>query len=1082
MANVHTIKGQQIVQNLAIRNNLAVQNELQAKHLIADNVVQANAAHRDYGQLVLGSASKIAGFLNMDTNTVIKDGNGEANDIVLADGTISSSPIMSKRIGAVSLLPTIIDSSLLDPANEDYNQFNNPSDNNPPTWKSSAELASIVAENPSFTPNPLQLEMAKIIDAGTAAKIAVVDLDAMNVELNPFVGTASPVTPSSTWKINSELDALEQAPGSSFMASPLQRAVATAIDYTGIMILTSVLDPTNIALNPFMGLAGSTPSTIWKTNTELDSLENAIGSTFIANPLQRAVATSIDDGTNTIPTSLLDPTYVNLNPFEGVTGSIPDPTWKTNAELDTLENAIGSTFIANPLQRAVATSIDDGTNIISTSLLDPTDIVLNPFMGLAGSATTATWKTNAELDTLENAIGSTFVASPLQRAVATSIDDITNTISVSLLDPTDLNLNPFEGVTGSIPDPTWNTNVELDALEAEVGSTFVASPLQRAVATTIDDIINMVLISLLDPTNVALNPFTGANMLPAPSATWKTNVELDALEGTAGSTFVATSLQRDIATAIKASLSTIIDVPLTIDPADVLLNPFIGTAIPVSSTAWKTNAELDSLQNADGSTFVASILQRDMAIRIEKLSANIVKAPMFDPTNVEVNPFIGVAIPVTELTWKTNSELDALETAISGTVQSPIVSTFKASPLQRDMATMVEQSAKRIAAIDAPSSYLTAYAQWAEGYVSVLTAYNTAYPHWISLYQPWLDSDRSEPEPYKLIYPIVSDENRLAANESVDREIAKWLNSPNASIPESAPMMVSTAFDEPIDLRKSSTALINDYETKLAAYNDLFSIYEYDISVYNVVDLPEYQIEYDAWVADGSNGEPPAEPIAPIAPIAPINHVINGKYTHQFEIIDAAVRKIATVYSFSKDGTMQLVDPLVIHSNGIHRTIIYPMGALVMQGRTRENKFIFSQVADAQIDELIDETNNGHLGDNRRVAIEAGPVISYVKAGPDELDIVPQLVFQNASEKWRVALVPDRTTYEDEYGNIVQGDGLLKLMIQRHLAVPKSVTYNDSTGTPITSNISWETISSFVGNTGAVGVLPSNAPVGYKSS
>jgi hypothetical protein len=825
MANVHTIKGQQIVQNLAIRNNLAVQNELHAKHLIADNVVQVNAAHRDYGQLVLGSASKIAGFLNMDTNTVIKDGIGEGNDIVLADGTISSSPIMSKRIGAVSLLPTIIDSSLLDPTNEVFNPFTNVTPTPAPTWKSSAELAAIDAENPGFYDaiTPLQIEMAKVVDAGSTAKIAVTDLDAMNVELNPFVGTASPIDPSPTWKTNSELDALEQAPG----------------------------------------------------------------------------------------------------------------------------------------------------------------------------------------------------------------------------------------------------------------STFIASQLQRAVATAIDDTIDMVLASLLDPTNVALNPFTGANMLPAPTATWKTNAELDALEGTVGSTFVASALQRAVATAIKASLSTLIDVPLTIDPTDVLLNPFIGTAIPVSSTAWKTNAELDSLQNADGSTFMASILQRDMATRYEKLSTNIVKAPMFDPTNVEVNPFVGVASPVTELTWKTNAELDALEAAISGTVQSPIASTFKASPLQRDMATMVEQSAKRIAAIDISSEYLAAYTQWAESYVQALQVYNTAYPHWISLYQPWLDSDRSDPEPYKLIYPIISVENHLAVTEIVDKEIFKWMNSPNASIAGSEPNMTSSTFDAPIDPRKSSTTLIDDYE---AAYNGLFSIYEDDLGVYNSITLPEYQNEYDAWVADGSNGEPPIEPIAPVAPIAPIDPVINGKYTHQFEIIDAAVRKIATVYSFSEDGTMRLVDPLVIHSNGLHRVSVYPRGALVMQGRARENKFIFSQVADAQIDELIDESNNGHLGDNRRVAIEAGPVISYVKAGPDELDIVPQLVFQNASEKWRVALVPDRTTYEDEFGNTVQGDGLLKLMVQRHLAVPRSVTYNDSTGAPITSNISWETVTSFVGNSGAIGVLPSNAPVGYKSS
>jgi hypothetical protein len=830
MASALTTKGLQTVQNLTVRNNLAVQNQLQAKHLIADNVVQVNAAHRDYAQLVLGSASKIAGSAAIDSDVVLQDGIGDVDGVVLADGTTSASPIVSKAIGAGALESLMIDSSLLDPTNVLLNPFTGatlPSVPTP-TWKSSVELAAIKTANAGFNATPLQNEMAKVVDAGTTTKIILANLPGNNVHLNPFVGV-----------------------------------VAAA--------------PTN-----------------WQTTVQLDALEDAVGSTFVASPLQRAVAL-IQDGTDTS---------------------------------------------------------------------------------------------------------------------------------------------------------------------------------------------NAVLTSLIDPTNVNLNPFVGANALPLPTPTWKTNAELDALEDADDNTFVASALQRNMATAIEDGISTLINIAL-LDPTDPLLNPFVGTAAPVASAVWKTSAELDALQSAATSTFVASILQRDMALAIAKIAASISKASLLDPTDAAVNPFVGVALPVTELTWKTNAELDALEAAIGGTVLAPVASTFKASALQRDMAVLLEQSIANMSTIAIPSAYLAPYGVWARDYMNLVITYRTRRAVVKTAHDAWVAGGKVGTEPTRTFtYPIVSQENLAAAQAAHTIELATWTTNGGGASGVPQPM-TPTVLAKPADPRKSIIALIEDYEAKRA----LRLAYEAALATYNeaVAAKAQYDIDYQAWVDGGSQAgqEPavvPAPGAAPTLVPAPVHPLDAGDYSYQFEAIDAAVRKTGTVFSFSADGTMKLIEPLVIHSGGLHRVSVYPKGAFVMQGRTRENKFIFSQVADAQMDELIDETNIGHLGDNRRVAIEAGPVISYVMAGPDELDLVPQMVFQNASEKWRVALVPDRTTYEDEFGNIVQGDGLLKLMIQRHLAVPKAVTYNDSTGTPITSNISWETVSSFVGNSGAVGVKPSSDPIGYKSS
>jgi hypothetical protein len=438
-------------------------------------------------------------------------------------------------------------------------------------------------------------------------------------------------------------------------------------------------------------------------------------------------------------------------------------------------------------------------------------------------------------------------------------------------------------------------------------------------------------------------------------------------------------------------------------------------------------ASIDDVVLASGST--ASIPIKSKAISPNVPSATNINATMFNPYNTEVNSFVGVSVdfPV----WKTHSELDALEARVN--------STFVATPLQRDMASLLDASIADQAIIGTNIDIDTLFAQ-----------YNIDHAQWVIDHDNW-----------QIVYD-------------------SWSDSPNGDAPVEPVEPIA-----PADPRVSAIGLIEDYEAK----HVLRLAYEAELATYNeaVAAKAQYDIDYQAWVAGGSQAgqEPavvPAPGAAPTVVPAPVHPLAGTKLPFQIEVIDAAVRKIATVYSFSADGTLKLLEPLVIHSGGLHRVSIYPKGAFVMQGRTRENKFIFSQVADAQIDELIDETNNGHLGDNRRVAIEAGPVISYVKAGPDELDIVPQMVFQNASEKWRVALVPDRTTYEDEYGNTVQGDGLLKLMVQRHLAVPRSVTYNDSNGAPVTSNISWETVTSFVGNTGAVGVAPSSAPIGYKSS
>jgi hypothetical protein len=827
MASALTTKGLQTVQNLTVRNNLAVQNQLQAKHLIADNVVQVNSAHRDYGQLVLGAASKIGGAMPIDSNIVLQDGTSGADGVVLADGTISSSSIMSKALGAARAIdPTMIESALLDPTNVLLNPFVGatlPSVPTP-TWKSAAELAAIRAANGSFTPNNMQLEMAKLIDAGSSTTIEILVLNDFTLLLNKFDGTITPVA----------------------------------------------------------------DTTVWQTNDELDALEEEVGSTFVASPLQRAIADAVADGVSGVLASLLDPTIEELNPFVGIVGAAPSVSWKTHAELDHLQYAIDETQ------------------------------------------------------------------------------------------------------------------------EPPVASTFIASGLQRAMADAIEDGVSVIDLIMLDPSNV-------------------------------------------------------------------LVNPFLGTASPVVSKTWKTTAELNALKLAVGSTFVPSVLQLEMAVLAEASIASTISTPMLDPTDAALNPFVGTVFPVTKFNWKTNAELDAMEKEGE--------STFKASSLQRDMADMVDQSIANRKAMPATSAFLAEYAIWANAVIAKMTAFKRIYIRWAPVYRAWLhNSGDIAIEPYKLTYPIVSNPNNLVAatteyNAAVTRHTT--VTAPVGSSPVEPIQVNDPSIADP---RKSIMAMIEEYEAKRVIYNGELVPYNAALNTYNTVTVPAFNTAHAAWVDGGKSGAEPVLAPAPVAPIAPTYFMDFGTFSFQFEVIDAAVRKTGTVYSFSADGKMQLVETLVIHSGGLHRATVYPKGAFVMQGRTRENKFIFSQVADAQIDELIDETNSGHLGDNRRVAIEAGPVISYVMAGPDELDLVPQMVFQNASEKWRVALVPDRTTYEDEYGNIVQGDGLLKLMIQRHLAVPKAVTYNDSTGTPITSNISWETVSSFVGNSGAVGVKPSSAPIGYKSS
>jgi hypothetical protein len=825
MASALTIKGLQTVQNLTVRNNLAVQNQLQAKHLIADNVVQVNSAHRDYGQLVLGSASKINGSTTIDGDVVLQDGNSDADGVVLADGTISSSPIMSKTLGAARAIDSIvIESSLLDPTNVLLNPFTGvtvpavPT----PTWKSTAELVDLLTNNNgNFFPNPIQTEMAKLIDGVSISSLAVVPISALDSQkaiLNKFVGTASAVTDVTTWKTNAELDALEAEVGSTFVASPLQRAIAdNPAPYVNASLFTNIAD----GLNPFEGIVGPAPSNSWKTHIELESLQDAVG------------------------------------------GTVDDP--------------IPSTFVPTDLQLAMANAIEEGVSVIDLEILDP---------------------------------------------------------------------------------------------------------------------------------------------------------------------------------------------------SNVLINPFRGTASPVVKT-WKTTTELNALKLASGSTFVPNVLQLEMAALAEASIASTISTPILDPTDVALNPFVGVVFPVTKLSWKTNAELDAMEKEGE--------STFKASSLQRDMADMVDQSIANRKAMPVTSAFLAEYATWALASITQISTFRQNYIRWAPAYRAWIKAGAiSDDEPFKLAYPIVTNPaNMTAANTAYTAELDRYTIK---QIDNTNPIEPAHVANISLDPRKSIKAMIEEYDAKRTIYLAEFATYETDLEEYNTVTLPAYQSDYDDWVTGGKVGPAPVKPDAPEAPIAPTYFTDLGKFSFQFEVIDAAVRKTGTVYSFSADGKMRLVEALVIHSGGLHRASVYPKGAFVMQGRTRENKFIFSQVADAQIDELIDETNNGHLGDNRRVAIEAGPVISYVKAGPDELDIVPQLVFQNASEKWRVALVPDRTTYEDEFGNTVQGDGLLKLMVQRHLAVPRSVTYNDSTGAPITSNISWETVTSFVGNSGAIGVLPSNAPVGYKSS
>jgi len=189
MASALTLQGLQTVQNLTVRNNLAVQNQLQAKHLIADNVVQVNAAHRDYGQLVLGSASKITGSMNISSNTVIADGEASIDDVVLASGSTASIPIKSKAISPNVPSATNINATMFNPFNTEVNSFVGYIGGNTYTsWKTHAELDTMEAHVAStFVATPLQRDMASLLDASTADQAIIgtnIDIDTLFAQYN----------------------------------------------------------------------------------------------------------------------------------------------------------------------------------------------------------------------------------------------------------------------------------------------------------------------------------------------------------------------------------------------------------------------------------------------------------------------------------------------------------------------------------------------------------------------------------------------------------------------------------------------------------------------------------------------------------------------------------------------------------------------------------------------------------------------------------------------------------------------------------------------------------------------------------
>lgn len=194
---------------------------------------------------------------------------------------------------------------------------------------------------------------------------------------------------------------------------------------------------------------------------------------------------------------------------------------------------------------------------------------------------------------------------------------------------------------------------------------------------------------------------------------------------------------------------------------------------------------------------------------------------------------------------------------------------------------------------------------------------------------------------------------------------------------------------------------------------------------------------------------------------------ITGHYDYQVEIQDGA-----TVYSANLINVVGLTasssttDPtfdataitftldatITLNFAGYHIFRIFPRGGFIMQCDSRNNKVVFGMHEGESFESGTAENRRR----NGRIALEAGAIISNVIADPSDLttNTVPQMIFENASERWRMALLTDT-------------DGIIKLTVQRWIGY--STTNPTATSTNPTGTVPWETVSEFQGSQGVLG-------------
>jgi hypothetical protein len=127
---------------------------------------------------------------------------------------------------------------------------------------------------------------------------------------------------------------------------------------------------------------------------------------------------------------------------------------------------------------------------------------------------------------------------------------------------------------------------------------------------------------------------------------------------------------------------------------------------------------------------------------------------------------------------------------------------------------------------------------------------------------------------------------------------------------------------------------------------------------------------------------------------------------------------------------------LPLEYNGLHYWSISPIGSSTLQFDGANQQLYLGL-----IDEIEWENSyiNGTQGQtncrlwNQTIALEGGAIISNVSGSNEDLAAVPQFIFQNGSEQWRMSVFPDPL------------DGVFKFFIQR---------FNTSTG-------QWETMVNY---------------------